>query len=86
MNRMCANVSPFVHSVHGNPNFNPTKLGARQTQIMVFIIITIITITIITITIITITITTITIIIAIITITIITFTFITIINTCYKYI
>jgi hypothetical protein len=72
MNRMCANVSPFVHSVHGNPNFNPTKLGARQTQIMVFIIITIITITIIT--------------IAIITITIITFTFITIINTCYKYI
>jgi hypothetical protein len=39
---MCANVSPFVHSVHGNPNFNPTKLGARQTQIMVFIIIIII--------------------------------------------
>jgi hypothetical protein len=74
MNRMCANVSPFVHSVHGNPNFNPTKLGARQTQIMVFIIITIITITITTIT------------ITIITITIITFTFITIINTCYKYI
>ncbi len=71
---MCANVSPFVHSVHGNPNFNPTKLGARQTQIMVFIIITIITITITTIT------------ITIITITIITFTFITIINTCYKYI
>jgi hypothetical protein len=49
MNRMCANVSPFVHSVHGNPNFNPTKLGARQTQIMVLfiIIITIISVIVI---------------------------------------